>query len=134
MKKFTTRFFTVLLSVAILISVLPMSVFAAEIERGDDAIAYTLQEPTSGQADESEKVYAVDEDVTLRNENTKYIRMSDGSYYVALYDTAVHYLNEDDEWVEIDNTLSQSEASDEEDFVGVGTNKGMVNIKFANKQ
>ena len=111
-----------------------MSVFAAEIERGDDEIAYTLQEPTSGQADESEKIYAVDEDVTLRNENTKYIRMSDGSYYVALYDTAVHYLNEDDEWVEIDNTLSQLEASDEEDFVGVGTNKGMVNVKFANKQ
>ena len=57
--------------------------------------------------------------------------MSDGSYYVAMYNSAVHYLD-GDVWEEIDNTLASSSASDSDDIAGVATSKGKHTIKFAN--
>lgn len=60
------------------------------------------------------------------------IRMSDGSYHVAMYETAVHYLDEDGDWDEIDNTLVSSSSNDTDDFAGVSNLKGKWSVKFAN--
>ena len=132
MKKFSTRFLTALLAVAILVAGLPMSVFAAEVNNSTNASATNTDLGTGIETVKNAEVYAVDEDIALRNSNTKYIRMSDGSYYVAMYNNEVHYQNEDGEWEEIDNTLSSSSSADDDDFVGVSTAKSKYNVKFAN--
>ena len=132
MKKFSTRFLTVLLAVAILVAGLPMSVFAAEVNNSTNASATNTDLGTGIETVKNAEVYAVDEDIALRNSNTKYIRMSDGSYYVAMYNNEVHYQNEDGEWEEIDNTLLTSASEDDDDFVGVSTAKSKYNVKFAN--
>ena len=46
----------------------------------------------------------VNEDDTLREQNMKYFRLSDGSYTVAIYDEPIHY-RQGNEWVEIDNSF-----------------------------
>ena len=109
-------------------SVLPMSVFAAEITNENN----TTDLPGIIDTNENASIYAVGEDLSLRTANTKHIRMSDGSYYVAMYDNDVHYLNDENEWEEINNTLISSSASDEEDIDGVATSKGKTSVKFAN--
>ncbi|MBQ3489715.1 MAG: DNRLRE domain-containing protein, partial [Clostridia bacterium] len=139
MKKFMVRFLTVLLSVAMLIVSLPMGVFAEELREAraksetensggfSDTVTGTI-----GEAEAEKEVYALGEDFSLRNANTKQIRMSDGSYYLAYYDYAVHYRDENGAWEEIDNTLVSSAAADEEDISGFATVKGPMQIKFAN--
>jgi RHS repeat-associated protein len=49
-----------------------------------------------------------------RQENTKYFLMSDGSFMVAQYSSPVHYLDDDGEWTDYNNSLSETEASQEQ--------------------
>lgn len=80
-----------------------------------------------------EEVYAIGEEYIYAVPKTQSIsRMSDGSYYVAMYENAVHYLNDDDKWEEIDNTLVSSVAKSSEDITGVSNKQGKLSIKFAN--
>lgn len=135
MKKLSIKFLSVLLSVLMLASVMPSSVYAIAAEdiadslRTDESVSSDITSEEASEA--SSEVYALGEDVSKRTENAKYIRMSDGSYYVAMYDSAVHYLY-GDVWEEIDNTLASSSASDSDDVAGVATSKGKHTIKFAN--
>ena len=50
--------------------------------------------------------YVLYEDPSLRTENEKQFRMSDGSYTLTQYPRAVHY-QQGEEWEEIDNTLTR---------------------------
>ena len=134
-KRKSIKFLSVLLSVLMLASVMPSSVYAIAAEdiadslRTDEIVSTTVSSEEVREA--SSDVYALGEDVSKRTENAKYIRMSDGSYYVAMYNSAVHYLD-GDVWEEIDNTLASSSASDSDDIAGVATSKGKHIIKFAN--
>ena len=134
-KRKSIKFLSVLLSVLMLASVMPSSVYAIAAEdiadglRTDEIVSSTVSSEEASEA--SSEVYALGEDVSKRTENAKYIRMSDGSYYVAVYDSAVHYLD-GDVWEEIDNTLASSSASGSDDVAGVATSKGKHTIKFAN--
>ena len=47
----------------------------------------------------------------LREESVKHFHLKDGSYVAAQYPHAVHYLDENGEWADIDNTLSESAGS-----------------------
>ena len=133
MKKFTTRFLTVFLAIAILISALPMSVFAAEFnELLQDSGESVHVGENSAEGTEEKEVYALGEDTALRTAKSKHIRMSDGSYYAAVYANDVHFLNDEGEWEEIDNTLIASNASGNDDISGVATTNGKINVKFAN--
>ena len=62
--------------------------------------------------------------IDQRTESAKYFRLDDGSYVVAQYDTAVHYLDESSTWQDIDNTLSVS---------GSEITTSNAKIKFAKK-
>lgn len=106
MKTFT-KALSIFLSILMVIYLVPASVYAQTAENiaslfdgNEDA------EPISESLDT--EAYALGEDVSMRTENAKYIRMSDGSYYVAMYDQPVHYLDADDVWQEIDNRLESS--------------------------
>ena len=99
MKKFNKRkiWISSLLALSLLINVLSAS--AAEIDNN-------LESATP----ETEQSYAespiVSEDVSKRGENEKHFLCEDGSYIAVAYADAVHEKNEQDEWIEIDNTLA----------------------------
>ena len=46
--------------------------------------------------------------VELREENVKQFRLEDGTYVAAQYEKPVHYLDENNMWQNIDNTLADS--------------------------
>ena len=62
--------------------------------------------------------------IDLRTETTKTFRLEDGSYYVAQYDTAIHYPDADGVWQDIDNTLTAR---------GSEISTSNARIKFAKK-
>ena len=91
--------------------------------------AEITEEPS--EAAESEP-YVLGEDESLRDEYTKYFRLSDGSYAAAAYEEAVHYLDGTGSWEEIDNRLADS-ASADDGFSGLENRQNNVKIKFAKK-
>ena len=73
-----------------------------------------------------------------REENTKHFLMSDGSFIVAQYPNAVHFLDENGVWQDIDNTVSETVATSEQTLLFgtdeiYSTNKAVDNIVFAEK-
>ncbi len=83
-----------------------MPVFAQEIAFLDDDYINEVVE--------TEEAYILSEDLTKREENVKHFRMSDGSFVAAQYDSPIHYVNSEGEWVEYDNSLSEIEATEEQ--------------------
>ncbi len=83
-----------------------MPVFAQEIAFSDDDYINEIVE--------TEEAYILSEDLTKREENVKHFRMSDGSFVAAQYDSPIHYVNSEGEWVEYDNSLSEIEATEEQ--------------------
>ena len=136
MIRLRTKMLSVLLALVMFVTFVPNSVYAAVADLiSDNSAESTLEnDAENGENIEegSKEVYALGEDVSKRTENAKYIRMSDGSYYVAMYNNAVHYQDENGDWQDIDNTLSESAAVDSDDVVGVATSKGKHTVKFAN--
>ena len=131
--RFRTKILSVLLAIVMFITFIPNSVYAAVAGLiSDNATESTLENDSENSEESSKEVYAIGEDISKRTENAKYIRMSDGSYYVAMYNNAVHYQDENGVWQDIDNTLFESSASDSDDVAGVATNKGKHTVKFAN--
>ena len=133
MIRFRTKILSVLLAIVMFITFIPNSVYAVAAGLiSDNATESTLENDSENSEESSKEVYAIGEDISKRTENAKYIRMSDGSYYVAMYNNAVHYQDEKGVWQDIDNTLFESSASDSDDVAGVATNKGKHTVKFAN--
>ena len=106
MKQLTKKLLSMLLVLALLLQLLPASIFATEGD-GDaltEAERLLIDEGSFVAADET-PAEILFEEVALREENVKHFRMSDGSYRAVVYDTPVHYLDEDGQWQEYDNTL-----------------------------
>lgn len=76
--------------------------------------------------------YVLGEDESMRDEYTKYYRLSNGSYAAASYEEAVHYRDADGTWQEIDNRMIGTAAADD-GFSGPENKQNNVKIKFANK-
>jgi hypothetical protein len=60
----------------------------------------------SSQCDATELVKDAFEVVELREENVKQFRLEDGTYVATQYEKPVHYLDENNMWQNIDNTLT----------------------------
>lgn len=108
-----------------------MPVFAQEIVFSDDDFIDEIVET-------EEEPYILSEDLTKREENVKHFLMSDGSYLAAQYDEPVHYENDNGEWIDYDNNLTKSEATEtQEELFGQSTvyktNNENTNIVFAEK-
>ncbi len=110
LRSLSVKSLAVFLSVLMVLLSFPLSVLA------QDAVADNTQESIP-----SETLFEV---VEQRTETTKTFHLEDGSYYLAQYDTAVHYLDENATWQEIDNTLSTS---------GSEITTSNAKIKFAKK-
>ncbi len=108
---FSLKLLAVLLSVAILLVSLPLS-----------AIAFDFDNGTPETDEDMEK--SVFELKDKRTKNTKTFRLQDGSYYIAQYDSSIHYEDSDGTWQDIDNTLTA---------VGSEYATSDAKIKFAKK-
>ena len=95
MKKFSVKFISCLLSVLLVIMSLPISAFAVNLGN-------TSSPPVS----QEEANHDIVEIVNMRTATDKYFRLDDGSYYVAHYNSDVHYLDDNGVWQDIDNSLA----------------------------
>ncbi|MBQ8387629.1 MAG: hypothetical protein IJX46_01725 [Clostridia bacterium] len=98
-KTFSIKSLSVFLAIVITMLSLPLTAFAISIEQATPP-------QTEGEASEIKK--DIFELTDRRTADTKYFRLEDGTVYVAQYDSVIHYLDENGEWKDIDNTLSAS--------------------------
>ena len=96
-----------------------LSVFAAEIRSGSEESdvweQVNAEATNAGVADLAEDEnndvpYIVGEDESLRTENSKVFRQSDGSFIASVYQEPVHFRNANGEWENIDNTLAAGDS------------------------
>ena len=92
LKKLSFKSLCIILSLMMVLLSFPVSVFAIE---GTDA--------NNTENNISRDIIELKE---KRTKNAKYYRLQDGSYMIAQYNTAIHYLDNNNEWQDIDNTLS----------------------------
>ena len=76
-----------------------------------DFVSALTNEETATTGEETEtpldkEIYVLGEDISKREESAKHFRMSDGSYIAVQYEEPVHYLDENGDYVEYDNTLT----------------------------
>ena len=114
-KRLGTRTLSVFLAILMIVSTISLPVSAIDIGNTNQV---SNDEHSTGIV---KSVFEVEE---LRDENVKHFRLDDGSYIAAQYDKAVHYLDENGEWQDIDNTLAESNSD-------ITTNN--ARIKFAKK-
>ena len=98
-KKFSLRIISILLTLSLILTSLPISVSAetqAEVEqpKWDTTETSEIQEAT-----------IIEEVEGKREPNVKHFLLSDGTYTAAVYDEDVHILEEDGTYSEIDNSL-----------------------------
>ena len=108
-----TRTVALLLSIIMLFLFIPPVVYvkAAEALSSDSEEITDAAEPsTDGSGTDTSVGTTRDiyEDITLREESVKHFRLPDGSFVAAQYSSPVHTLDEDGEWQDIDNTLTES--------------------------
>ena len=121
--KIPMKLFAFIMALLMLLVSLPVSAFASAISTNSNNDTST--NINAGSETVKKDVIVLEEDETLRDENTKHFKLSDGTTKAVVYSQAVHYKDEDGKWVDIDNalTLNGSEYS--------SNNK--QSIKFANK-
>ncbi len=98
-KTCSVKTLAIFLSVLMIFYLIPATAYASLFE---------ATEAESVVSEATEYTGEVFEDVSRREENVKHFRLEDGTYMAAQYDTAVHTLDENGEWQDIDNTLSES--------------------------
>ncbi len=128
-KKIAVRVISVVLTLVMLVSAIPIQAFAAEKsvnamlsedafeEKGYFGDMVETNEEESKSAGENgaepESAVILAEDTDKREENVKHFRMSDGTMQAAQYAEPVHFLK-DGAWTDYDNTLTEVDADDEE--------------------
>ena len=103
------------------------------------AVAANLSKFSSAEENDTENTI-VGELVSERDEYTKYFRMSDGSTMAAQYEYPVHYKDNNDEWVEYNNSLSELNENATEYESGTASNEkyyknqnSNINVNLSNK-
>ncbi len=90
------------------------------------------------EVEENSEPEIVSEITEKREENLKHFMLSDGSFMVAQYNIPIHYQNKSGEWVDIDNTITKTDATiEQEELFGTdelySTNNTVGNVVFAEK-
>lgn len=115
--KASIKILAFVLSFFMLIVSLPMYAYASLID--------TQSTENSEVTEPQGEVVVLEEDESLREKNIKHFKLSDGTSKAVVYQSAVHYLDENGNWVDIDNALTLNG----NDYLS--SNKS--EIKFANK-
>lgn len=102
MRKRILKLLSTVLAIIIILGVLPLSTFAAEVDSG-----LALEESIKDTAAKSEKMAEIIAEVkSRRDEFTKVFRKNDGTYTAIISSSPIHY-KKDGQWEDIDNTLTQ---------------------------
>lgn len=96
-----------LLSILLAIYAVPTNVFAELIEAADTALTDEI-EPVLDADNVKDPAGSVFEVIDRREETVKHFRTEDGSFTAVQYNVPVHEKDENGEWQDIDNTLSES--------------------------
>ena len=109
---FGRRFLAIFLCLTMVLQVFGATAFATEATPELEENPVPTEVLLSGEVEESENASTelnpanvVCEMEAMRNETSKHFRMRDGHFAAIQYSTAVHYENEEGQWVDIDNTL-----------------------------
>ena len=96
-----------LLVMILVITSLPGTVLAITVE-SSETVTVNGEEyvPQIFEWESEEMIYAVNEIVSLREENVKHFSLPNGTYRAVAYDSAVHRLDENGKWQDIDNSLT----------------------------
>ena len=108
MQKLFVRWLSFFLVLVFLFQMAPLRAFAtADTGTADDGSGILFsEEPSSEEASSPEPAEMVGEVASLRTEDGKHFRLSDGSFLAVSYGTPVHFQDEDGQWQDIDNTLT----------------------------
>lgn len=104
MRKHLLCLCSIILTVALLFNMLPMHVLAQELDTDQEA-------DVVNEAYASVPVSVLGEVGSLRQEDTKHFRLSDGSFVAVAYGLPIHYADEDGDWQDIDNSLIREEST-----------------------
>ena len=98
-----------LLSILLIFYAVPANVYAELIETVESALDNASEETIAEEVEEeTETKKAVFEVTDRREETVKHFRTEDGSFTAVQYGIPVHEKDENGEWQDIDNTLSES--------------------------
>ena len=121
MKKRGRKILAAVLSLALFVQLFPLPILAEQIP------AAPLAQPAEPEDTQDAPAHILAEDESLRTENEKHFRMSDGTYMAAVYEVPVHYLDENGEYQDIDNTLESAETGE----AALETRDSGRKVKFA---
>ena len=101
MSKTLQRALSFLLTLVLVFQLLPLNAFAAADEQAQgilDELNWDMPKP-----EEPDVVGEIEE---LRDHTSKQFRLSDGSFAAVNYGIPVHYRDDNENWVDVDNTLA----------------------------
>ncbi len=119
------RILSVIMAILILLVSLPTYAFATLIDDTSEASNTSVSEDDTETSFSKSEVLVLEEDVSLREENIKHFKLSDGTTKAVAYASPVHYKDADGNWIDIDNSLSLNGSE--------YTANNKSEIKFANK-
>lgn len=106
MKKTLSNVLTVTLALLMALYVFPYEVIAMTADTSENIGASDVEIIEEAKDEEAYVLHEVDE---LREAEVKHYRLSNGSYAAVEFPNAVHYETEEEEYVDIDNTLTLGE-------------------------
>ena len=119
------NFLSILLTVALCIQIVPITVFAQSRSETDTESTVSATSDSIAEAEvPTPEILA--EEVSLREENVKHFRMSDGTVQAVQYAEPVHY-EQDGVWLDYDNSLDEVDADEEENAGKLLKSKDLVN-------
>lgn len=135
--KTLTKLLSIFLSVLITVSAIPMQSFAESIKYNDsneteEIVSAENEFEASGEAE------ILSEDEAKREEYTKHFHMSDGTMKALQYETPIHF-QYNGKWENYDNTLKETDATEEENDGELFKNKDLMNtfadfsVRFSKK-
>lgn len=130
-KKVIAKVISVITAASISLQIAASAGAEAGIDFRTDDFEVTDSVFVEEEASEPEILYEI---ISLRDEYSKRFMLSDGNVQIARYDSAVHFLDENGEWKDIDNSLQSSDAIDSEDFNGYENKANEIKVSFQNPQ
>ena len=127
-KKVIAKVISVITAASISLQIAASAGAEAGIDFRTDDFEVTDSVFVEEEASELEILYEI---ISLRDEYSKRFMLSDGNVQIARYDSAVHFLDENGEWKDIDNSLQSSDAIDSEDFNGYENKANEIKVKFS---
>ena len=110
---------------AFLILLVSLPTYALASLAPEDTSQVINEEPIEEASFAQGELVVLEEDISLREENVKHFKLSNGTVKAVSYANAVHYLDAEGNWIDIDNSLTLNGSE--------YTANNKQKIKFANK-